>query len=72
MLYEISVSNITDDEINELKKRHQRECYGTYDLYDSLYMNRFARSYNKSRIYYLAFVLSKYEDFSFEIKELKC
>ena len=65
---------ITSNCNNKLIEQIQKEVYnkpeaeGTCELYDQLYVNRYCNSYNKVRIYYVAYTLAK-NDVDFKITE---
>ena len=59
-MYELRIKGQVDKElIKQIQDKHYKQVEGTYELYDSLYMNNYCRSYNKDRIFYLGYVLAK-------------
>ena len=66
-MYELRIRGQVDKElIKQIQDKEYKQLEGTYELYDSLYINGYCRSYNKSRIFYLGYVLAKNNiDFTF-------
>lgn len=66
-MYELRIRGQVDKElIKQIQDKEHKQLEGTYELYDSLYVNRYCRSYNKERIFYLGYVLAKNNiDFTF-------
>jgi len=66
-VYELRIKGQFDKKlIKQLQDEYYKQVEGTYELYDSLYMNKYCRSYNKDRIFFLGYVLAKNNiDFTF-------
>lgn len=70
-MYELALIGNYDKKIlAEIPKEvcEKPEAEGTYELYDSLYLTKYCRSYNKTRIYYVAYTLAK-NNIDFKISE---
>lgn len=67
MMYEIRIKGQVDKElIEQIQSKYYKQVQGTYELYDSLYINGYCRSYKKDRMFYLGYVLAKNNiDFTF-------
>jgi len=66
-VYELRIKGQVDKKlIKQLQDEYYEQVEGTYELYDSLYMNNYCRSYNKDRIFFIGYVLAKNNiDFTF-------
>ncbi len=66
-MYELRIKGQVDKKlIKQLQDEYYEQVEGTYELYDSLYMNNYCRSYNKDRIFFIGYVLAKNNiDFTF-------
>ncbi len=72
MLYELRiVGNCNNNSIHQIQREvySRPEATGTYELYDQLYVNRYCRSYSKTRIYYVAYTLAS-NNIDFKISEI--
>lgn len=62
MNIKITILNELDQELKnklvEIQKEHSNTVEGIYELYDSLYLNKYCNSYNKARAYYIAYTLA--------------
>ena len=66
-MYEIRIKGQADKGlIEQIQSKYHKQVEGTYELYDSLYMNNYCRSYSKDRIFFIGYVLAKNNiDFTF-------
>ena len=66
-MYELRIKGQVDKKlIKQLQGEYYKQVEGTYELYDSLYMNNYCRSYNKDRIFFIGYVLANNNiDFTF-------
>ena len=70
-MYELRIKGQVDKKlIKQMQDEYYEQVEGTYELYDSLYMNNYCRSYNKDRIFYLGYVLAK-NNIDFTLTELE-
>jgi len=72
MLYRLTITSDCDSKLVEQIQKEvcdKPEAEGTRELYDQLYVNRYCNSYNKVRIYYVAYTLAK-NDVDFKITEV--
>ncbi len=70
-MYELRIKGQVDKKlIKQLQDEYYKQVEGTYELYDSLYMNNYCRSYDKDRIFYLGYVLAK-NNIDFTLTELE-
>lgn len=71
-MYRLSITSNCDNKIiDQIQKGayDKPEASGTYELYDQLYVNRYCRSYSKTRIYYVAYTLAS-NNIDFKINEI--
>ncbi|WP_313757158.1 hypothetical protein [Tissierella sp.] len=60
MLYSIKIKGEYDKkQIERIQREHYENASGIYELYNSLYMNGYCRSYNQDRILYVGYTLAK-------------
>ena len=60
MIYKIKILGSYDKElIEKIQQQHKDKVEGISELYDNLYMVGYTESYNKARIYYVAYTLAK-------------
>mgnify|MGYP001073052966 FL=1 len=66
-MYELRIKGQVDKKlIKQMQDEYYEQVEGTYELYDSLYMNNYCRSYNKDRIFFIGYVLANNNiDFTF-------
>ena len=66
-MYEIRIRGQIDKElIKQIQSKYYKQVQGTHELYDSLYINSYCRSYSKDRIFFIGYVLAKNNiDFTF-------
>ncbi len=66
-MYELRIKGQVDKKlIKQMQDEYYEQVEGTYELYDSLYVNNYCRSYNKDRIFFIGYVLAKNNiDFTF-------
>lgn len=70
-MYELRIKGQVDKKlIKQLQDEYYEQVEGTYELYDSLYMNNYCRSYNKDRIFFIGYVLAK-NNIDFTLTELE-
>ncbi len=69
-MYELRIKGQADKKlIKQLQDEYYEQVEGTYELYDSLYMNNYCRSYDKDRIFFIGYVLAK-NNIDFTLTEL--
>jgi len=69
-VYELRIKGQADKKlIKQLQDEYYEQVEGTYELYDSLYMNNYCRSYDKDRIFFIGYVLAK-NNIDFTLTEL--
>lgn len=60
MIYRIKLIGDYDKSlIEKIQRESMEQVEGIYELYDNLYMVGYTESYNKARIYYVAYTLAK-------------
>ena len=59
MIYKLKLKEKADKELLEkIKREHIEIKEGIYELYDNLIVLGYTESYNKARIYYVAYTLA--------------
>jgi len=70
-VYELRIKGQVDKKlIKQLQDEYYKQVEGTYELYDSLYMNNYCRSYNKDRIFFIGYLLAT-NNIDFTLTELE-
>lgn len=71
MLHEIRlIGNVNKELIEKIQSEHQDFLEGIHDLYDSLHMNSYCRSYTKARIFYVGYTLAA-NNINFKLNEFE-
>jgi len=70
-VYELRIKGQVDKElIKQIQGKYYKQVEGTHELYDSLYINGYCRSYSKDRIFFIGYVLAK-NNIDFTLTELE-